>query len=340
MLVYNHSAGQDTGGQSYRIKRAFDRHVPGVAMRSVVVSPSYLDYPHDLMLHEIGAAKARRLYAEADVIHLHNTMSGLRRIGIRGNKSTVLHHHGTRFRNDHARVYAEARDMGAMQIACTIDLEVAEPGVVWVPSPFDLAEMARIKAREYRKSKTVRIAHAPTARAIKSTVLLVSAVEELKARGRKVKLDLIENVSWKECLVRKAKADLLFDQVLLGYGNNAIEAWAMGMPVIAGADDRVVPGTRNAMLSRFGSLPFYEATEQNLTQRLDDLVSDAELRLEYAARGLSHVEMFHDERLVAASLNSIYQSLCPSPRRERRTSLWTTFVPSGGGHGLPYAATL
>ena len=111
----------------------------------------------------------------------------------------------------------------------------------------------------------VRIAHAPTNRAIKSTDALIAVVEAFRAEGLPVELDLIEQVTLGECLARKAAADIYFDQVILGYGCNAIEAWGMGIPVIAGAD----PWTLERMRREFdGRLPFLVATEETIADVL------------------------------------------------------------------------
>lgn len=81
----------------------------------------------------------------------------------------------------------------------------------------------------------VLIAHAPTNREVKSTAAFLEAVDRLRAEGHDIEVDLIEGRTWDECLERKARADIYFDQVKLGYGNNSVECWGMGIPVIAGA---------------------------------------------------------------------------------------------------------
>src|SRR5688500_18146934 len=143
----------------------------------------------------------------------------------------------------------------------------------------------------------VRIAPAPTNRTVKSTALLIEAVERLKV-DYDVELDLIEHVSWTECLHRKAKADIYFDQVKLGYGNNAVEAWGMGIPVVAGGSD----DTLDEMERRFGALPFYHATEETIYDALRELVESPKLRAKYGRIGLEHVRKFHDEKVVVEQL--------------------------------------
>lgn len=152
-------------------------------------------------------------------------------------------------------------------------------------------------------SSMIRIAHAPTNREVKSTTHLLDAVERLKGEGYPVELDLIEEVPWAECLERKAKADIYFDQVKLGYGNNAIEAWGMGIPVIAGAQD----ATLEEMARRFDGLPFYSATEDTIYDAVKALVEDEGLRQQYAAKGQAHARRFHDEKVVVDQLKGLYR---------------------------------
>jgi glycosyltransferase involved in cell wall biosynthesis len=149
----------------------------------------------------------------------------------------------------------------------------------------------------------VRVAHAPTNREVKSTKLLLAAVERLQGEGFDVELDLIERRPWTECLERKAKADIYFDQVILGYGCNAIEAWGMGIPVIAGGSDE----TLDEMERRFGYLPFIHATPETIYDALLELVESAELRERYGQLGLAHVRKWHDASVVVEQLKGIYQ---------------------------------
>ena len=105
-------------------------------------------------------------------------------------------------------------------------------------------------------------------------------------------------------MARKAKADILVDQLTLGYGCNAIEAWGMGIPVVAGTTD---PVTRDRMLSILGELPFYEATEKTLTARLEELIVSEPLRAEWGARGLAYAKRWHDDQAVMRQAEGLYE---------------------------------
>jgi hypothetical protein len=112
-----------------------------------------------------------------------------------------------------------------------------------------------------------------------------------------------------DVLALKAQADVLFDQVILGYGNNAIEAMGMGIPVVAGVQDDNV---RRAMLDRWGVLPWYEATEATIYDALRRMVESADMRAEYAALGMAHVRRWHDAPVVVGMLSEVYLAAPPT----------------------------
>jgi glycosyltransferase involved in cell wall biosynthesis len=202
---------------------------------------------------------------------------------------------------------AEACQKGAIQLVSTLDLAVLEPDLEWLPSPFDVSELAnmRLAAQDARVPGPIRIAHSPTNRIVKSTNLVLEAVQTLVNSGFSVVLDLIERKSYAETLFRKAKADILIDQLHLGYGNSAIEAWGMGIPVIAGVAD---PKVRQAMLDTWGSLPFYEATPSNLADRLAELITDSDLRSHWGEVGRKHAWQYHEEQRVSELLANHYRN--------------------------------
>ncbi|NIV39132.1 MAG: hypothetical protein GWN58_59865, partial [Anaerolineae bacterium] len=63
-----------------------------------------------------------------------------------------------------------------------------------------------------------------------------------------------------KCLQRKARSHLYIDQFLMGYGTNALEAWAMGIPVVAGAH----PDLRDRIKAAVGFVPFVETRIEDL----------------------------------------------------------------------------
>lgn len=310
VLLFN--AGADTGGVLSSIVRAF-RGVPGWTVRSLVSSTNYIRYPMDLQWTRPIISKH---WLEADVIHLHHDFRSaeLMRRGYTGQKLPqrpyVLEFHGTGFREQPFTHLREMRANRALGVVSTLDLYLLAPRELeWLPAAVDSKEIAKL--RQPRDDGRVRIAHAPTNRGIKSTEAFVAAIKRLKKEGYPVDLDLIEHQPWAKCLERKAQADIYFDQVILGYGCNAIEAWGMGIPVVAGGADP----TLDEMERRFGGLPFYHATQETIYDALRELVESPALRQRYGQRGLQHVQTYHDDAKVVEQLKGLYQRAAESRRR-------------------------
>lgn len=294
--------GADTGGVNAAIGQAFADE-PDWAWHSIISTRNYIGYPIDL---NWDRDIVEYHWRHADVVHLHHSMVAAKRLlyGWKGfrlpRRPFVVHYHGTGFREDSKPYLLEQRRFRATGLVGTLDLWLQAPHLVeWLPCP--VTERPRTPIED----GMVRIAHAPTNREVKGTQAFLEAIERLQADGLPVELDLIEGVPWSECLARKAQADIYYDQVQLGYGNNAIEAWGMGIPVIAGAQ----PATLAEMERRFGDLPFYVTTEQDIYSSLKAMVQSPDLRVEYTDRGLAHVRRFHDERVVVEQLKRIYLSV-------------------------------
>ena len=209
-------------------------------------------------------------------------------------------------------LYAKARAIGAVQVVATLDLAGLEPDLRWLPAAADGVALSRYRAWRDSGPGRLRVAHAPTDRAIKGTAAVVAAVEQLQGEGLDVRLDLIEGVANEECLARKGRADVVVDQLLLGYGVNAVEAWGMGLPVVAGVAD---PAVREAMLRAWGALPFAEASPDTLVNVLRALAVEPALRWAYAARGMAHFERWHREDVVAEQLVAVYAEASQTTRR-------------------------
>jgi len=307
----------DTGGQGYRIAKGFQRTTDWT-VDAVNSAHGSLYYPEQYPLRPTERmALARKLYAQADVIHLRNNFSMRKAFDSGDQKPTILHHHGTHFRANHAGVSGQARAIGAVQVASTLDLTLLERDVEWVPSPYDLTELA-MQGLMRKPSDRIRIAHFPTSAKVKSTARFMAAVERL---GERYPIEVITNVvrgkvrqmHWADVMAAKAQADIYFDQVILGYGNNAIEAWGMCIPVVAGVQD---PKVRALMVERFGTLPFMEANEGTIEEALEALITSHEARAEYRAKGTAHVETFHDDATVVAQLSDIYRNAPPTRKLE------------------------
>lgn len=276
-----------------------------LSIRAVHRVQDYTNFPYDILWTRNNQDEVAQLVADADVIHLNNSSRALNAFRFSSrNKPQLLHHHGTSFRNATDQMYAEAKARRQTQAVSTIDLTRYDPkNLHWLPICYDVdALQAYGKANGRPKDGMIRIAHAPTNRENKHTEAFLAAIKTLQGEGLPVEVDLIERVTNAECLRRKAEADVLFDQLWLGYGCNSIEAWALGLPVVSGAD----PWTTEQMRQKFGELPFAEANTATLVDILRRMVTSKDYRAEYRAKGLAHVRKWHDELPVMERLAELY----------------------------------
>lgn len=285
-----------------------------LAIRSAHRATAYFDFPLDIRWDRTSHAEVQTLADEADVIHLTNEPRAYFQLHqARLRKPAVLHHHGTLFRSQHERLLADGRRLHMVQAVSTLDLKRYAPDELhWLPAPIDVDAMRAIREANRRPDDgRVRIVTCPTNFDLKSTRLLEEAVAQLGRDGLLVDLVVVTGRTWAEALAVKATADIYFDQIAApaigypgGYGCNAIEAWAMGLPVVAGADE----WTTAAMRQEIGTdiLPYAEASADTLVDVLRRLVGSATRRKTYAQLGERHVEKFHAEKPALRRLAKLY----------------------------------
>jgi hypothetical protein len=313
MKILNLSLGQDTGGQQMRLQDAWPLYHPQDSYFSMTSTHTFYPIKNRYNL----ASLVKEYWPWAEVIHLNNDLRYIerfRQLNRRG-KSLVIHHHGTMFRTALQHHLDALQLYRAVAITSTVDLHALAPEqTTWIPQAYQKYEL-----QSYRKpvdDGILKIAHAPTNRGIKSTVALQRAVDRLRKEGAAVSLDIIERRSNVECMRRKGRADLFVDQVLLGYGCNAIEAYGMGIPVIAGVDPEkakaitkqyIPPDTRDVMLSIWGEMPFYESTEEGLYDSISAFIDKPSLLKRYSKKGTAHFLRFHEAEVATTKLRTVYE---------------------------------
>jgi glycosyltransferase involved in cell wall biosynthesis len=179
------------------------------------------------------------------------------------------------------------------------EYDVVPPAIVlrdWEPSPIE-------------PGRVVRVAHAPSKRAVTGTEAVIAAVEALRARGAPIELDLIEGVPNREARLRYAAADVVVDQLRVGwYGMFAIESMALAKPVVVHLDADAAAETEEA----FGlELPLVRADEGSLEDVLAGLVEVREQLPELGRRSREYVERVHAHTAVARRVLEIYERVIP-----------------------------
>lgn len=156
----------------------------------------------------------------------------------------------------------------------------------------------------------VRVMHAPNHRGIKGTEFIIRAVEELQREGLKIEFRLIEglqNDQVKKML--QSEVDILVDQIIIpGYGLNAIEGMACGVPVLANLDQEKY--TR--VFRRYSFLdecPILAANHETIKEDIRSLVVNPGLRETLGRAGRHYAEKYHSIEAAKYLFGAIYDKI-------------------------------
>jgi glycosyltransferase involved in cell wall biosynthesis len=151
------------------------------------------------------------------------------------------------------------------------------------------------------------VLHVPTNREVKGTRFLVDAVSRLQAEGVELEFRLVEGVTRDEAKRLYESADLVVDQLLVGwYGGLAVEAMALDVPVVAyirEGDLELVPEQMRAEIPVISAEPatIYDVLKELVTTRRGELA-------EIGRRGGEYVRRWHDPLRIASGLAADYEN--------------------------------
>jgi glycosyltransferase involved in cell wall biosynthesis len=298
-------------GIPYKNVQALKRR--GVDARLVVFRPQpfrpteydwNLDRPAGFARGQLVQWRAfARLLPRTDVFHFY---FGLTLVPARlqfpilkatGRKS-VFHFLGSDIRGKTPEQLAYARRADA-RVVGSYDAARWVPGAEVIPPGIDLDRYAPSPGRGGERPLVV---HAPSRKGSKGTEFVEAACAQLP-----VDLDVVHGVPHDEAVERYRRADLVVDQLNAGwYGVFALEAMALGKPVVTYLHDEPVRRTEEA----FGvTVPIVNATKETLRDVLERLVADpTELRRRGEA-SRAYVEAVHDDEKIADRLLDLYARL-------------------------------
>lgn len=144
------------------------------------------------------------------------------------------------------------------------------------------------------RDNLVKVTHSPNFRGFKGTEFVIEAVEALKEEGLKVELILLEKIQNEEVKkVLRESSDIHVEQlVFTGFGLNAIEAMATGLPVVSNLEEESItrPFRRWSYLNE---CPLVSSTPERLVEDLRKLVTRPELRKELGKCGRLYTKKYH-----------------------------------------------
>ena len=167
-------------------------------------------------------------------------------------------------------------------------------------------------------SRPLRVVHAPSHQGIKGTRFVLDAVAQLQAEGLEFQFELLEGVSNTQAREHYMAADLIIDQLLIGwYGALAVEGMLLGKPVIAHIDDGDLGRLPEGMQAQ---LPLIRADPRSIADVLRTWLRAGRPAL--AERGLvsrQYAERWHEPRVIARDVAACYEAAL-ARRRSRKTA--------------------
>ena len=171
-----------------------------------------------------------------------------------------------------------------------------------LPYPIDQSRFVAVAAPE---DGIVTIVHASNHRHYKGTRFLEAAVARLEAEGLPVELDVVEGLTQEEARRHYERADIVASDFLVGgYANFAVEAMALGKPVLSYLRERTA-----RFHPEWRGCPVVSASPDELYDELRRLVLAAELRRELGSRGPDYVRRVHSLEAVGELMDGVYSRL-------------------------------
>lgn len=160
----------------------------------------------------------------------------------------------------------------------------------------------------------LRILHAPNHRAIKGTDYFVQAVSDLRDEGYEVELVMLQGVPNDEIKQVMESVDLVADQLVVGwYAMFAIEAMAMGKPVLCYLREDLLDLYADAGLIDRGEIPLINCTPKSVKDTIRALIEDESILQRAALAGPCFVAKHHSLEHVGDVFHEINLSLGLSP---------------------------
>ena len=181
--------------------------------------------------------------------------------------------------------------------------------VLWYPGPkIDTPKDHKNPPHSRHEAGPLKIAHASNHRAIKGTNALITAIKELQDEGLNIHLDIIENVSIQASRVRMARADIIVDQLLMGYAMSALEGLALGKLVISGFDKTPLyrPFYEKSYLN---DCPIITARPENIKSIIKQLYHNPESHEALRQKMTAYYEKWHSDKASIALFETIYANL-------------------------------
>ncbi len=174
--------------------------------------------------------------------------------------------------------------------------------------PYTISNWDNIKVVKQEIKKTIKIVHSPTSRDFKGSQFIINGLELLKKKYNNIEVKIIENIPHKEALQLYKEADLVIDQVLIGwYGAFGVEVMKMGKPLavyIREDDLKFIPKEMAKELKEaiINISPF------NIVEELSKYIDNINLLKLKSQAGVEYSNKWHNPMYLAGITKKIYES--------------------------------
>ncbi|KKQ18745.1 MAG: hypothetical protein US31_C0002G0090 [Berkelbacteria bacterium GW2011_GWA1_36_9] len=206
---------------------------------------------------------------------------------------------------------SEVRSKLRMKIFCFLADEVVLTGPFLVKSvdrydiiiPYARNVQNLITQTNKSNNQKLTVLHAPSNSKVKGTLYVEKVFKHLNKLYPQVEFKIVEGLNHDALLNEMIKADIVIDQLLIGwYGGLAVEAMAMGKVVMAFLD------TDYFQFVDFGSdLPIINTNIWTLKRDLEMLINHTEDFKRFRIEGMKFARKYHDSKKIAEKYLTIYR---------------------------------
>jgi hypothetical protein len=155
---------------------------------------------------------------------------------------------------------------------------------------------------------TIRVFHSANHRAVKGTEFVIAAVDQLRREGLEIELVLAERLPNTEVRRLLQSCHIVAEQFIHGYALAAMEAMALGKPVLSNLSDPYYYEVHR-LHTGLDECPIVSTTVEELPENLRRLALDAELRVELGRAGREYVVSHHSYDTVGRMWEMVYRTV-------------------------------
>jgi glycosyltransferase involved in cell wall biosynthesis len=164
------------------------------------------------------------------------------------------------------------------------------------------------RPEQVAQERPIRVFHSANHRAVKGTEFVIAAVEQLRREGIQIELVLGERLPNSEVRRLLQSCHIVAEQFIHGYALAAMEAMALGKPVLSNLSDPYYYEVHR-LHTGLDECPIVSTTVEELPENLRRLALDGELRAELGRAGRRYVVRHHSYETVGRMWEMVYRTV-------------------------------